>query len=97
MNKDCPVVTAVTETNARQILFTVYPNPFSSETTLHTDLLLRAATLTVYNSYGQAVKELANLSGKAITLTRDNLHAGLFFVQLTQENRIIGSAKIVIL
>ncbi len=97
VNKDCMVSTGEMVTSKESISFTVYPNPFSSETTLLlSDHLLQAATLTVYNSSGQAVKELNNLSDKTITLNRDDLPAGLFFIQLTQEHSIIASAKIII-
>jgi len=48
--------------------FLLYPNPFSSSTTLRTDIFLKNATLTVYNSYGQTVKQIKNISGQTVTL-----------------------------
>ena len=96
VDKNDLVSTGELETYLKPIPFTVYPNPFSSETTLHTDHLLQGATLTVYNSHGQVVKELDHLSGNTITLTRDNLPAGLYNIQLTQDDRIIASTKIII-
>ncbi len=85
-------ISEVKETNS----ISVYPNPFSSQTTLQTDKLLKSATLTVYNLYGQTVKQMNNLSGQTITLQRDNLPSGLYFVRLTQDNKIITEDKLVI-
>lgn len=80
----------------RNNFLSVYPNPFSTQTTLRTDKDLKDATLTVYNLYGQIVKEIKNISGQAITLHRDNLVGGLHFIRLTQDNKIISADKLVI-
>ena len=74
----------------------VYPNPFSSSTTLRTDNLLKNATLTVYNLCGQTVKQIKNISGQTVILSRDNLPSGLYFIRLTEENKIIAVDKLVI-
>lgn len=46
--------------------YELYPNPFSFETTLKTNVILENATLTVYNSLGQQVKQIQNISGQTI-------------------------------
>tara|TARA_R110002096_G_scaffold433554_2_gene652470 strand:- start:52 stop:1167 length:1116 start_codon:yes stop_codon:yes gene_type:complete len=74
----------------------VYPNPFSVQTTLQSDHFLKNATITVYNLQGQVVKEIKNISGQTVTLFRDNLSSGLYFMQMTEENKIITAAKLVI-
>jgi hypothetical protein len=76
--------------------FSVYPNPFSTQTTLQTDKIFRDATLTVYNSYGQQVKQILNISGQTITLHRDKLPSGLYFIRLTQDNKTFTTDKLVI-
>lgn len=74
----------------------IYPNPFSSSTTLLTDKIFKDATLKVYNLCGQTVKQIDNLSGQTIVLHRDNLPSGLYFIRLTQDNKIIATKKLVI-
>jgi hypothetical protein len=74
----------------------IAPNPFSAQTVLHTDNYFQNATLTVYNFLGQIVKETKNISGQTIILYRDNLPNGLYFIQLTQENKVILTNKFVI-
>lgn len=76
--------------------FNCYPNPFSSQMTLQTNNILKNATLTIYNSFGQQVTQIKNISGQTLTLHRDNLSSGLYFLQLTQDNKILTTDKIVI-
>ena len=82
--------------NQLQTIISVYPNPFSSLTTLQTDNLLYNATLTVDNCFGQTVKQIKNINGQTVTLSCDNLASGLYFVRLTEENKTIAVDKLVI-
>jgi hypothetical protein len=75
----------------------ISPNPFSSQTILQIDNSLNNATLTVYNAIGQQVKQIKNISGQTITIQRDNLPNGLYFINLVQGNKIIASNKLVII
>ena len=93
---NCNNFTPVVENNTQKVNCFIYPNPFSSQTTLQTDKTFKDATLTVYSLYGQSVKQINNLSGQTIILNRDNLPSGLYFVRLTEENKIITVDKLVI-
>ncbi|MNE86367.1 hypothetical protein D3C80_1834600 [compost metagenome] len=73
----------------------IFPNPFSSETTLHTDKALKNATLTIYNCFGETVKQLKNISGQTLTLSRDNFPNGMYFIRLTEENKIYTDKLII--
>jgi len=77
-------------------IISTYPNPFSTQVTLQIDKKLQCATITVYNTFGQQVKQINNISGQSVTLKRDNLPSGLYFIKLTQDNKIIAIEKIVI-
>jgi len=94
LNINC--TTGLNEFSILQYDFTFFPNPFSAQTTLQTDNLLHNATLTIYNSFGQTVKQIKNISGPTVTLFRDNLPSGLYFIRLTQDNKIITTDKLVI-
>ncbi len=74
----------------------ILPNPFSSQTTLQTDQIFKNATLIVYNSQGQRVKQINNISGQVFPLFRDNLVSGLYFLQLIQANQICTTEKLMI-
>ena len=75
----------------------LYPNPFSTQTTLQTHKFLNNATLTVYNCFGQTVKQIKNISRQTVFLSRDNLASGLYFIWLSQDNRVIATNKLVII
>src|SRR5262249_9089830 len=62
----------------------IYPNPFSDETIISTDRSFKDATLAIYNSFGEKVKQINNISGETIMLFRDHLPGGLYFIQLTK-------------
>lgn len=77
-------------------IFSIFPNPFISSTTIQTIVNLKNATLTIYDSYGQAVKQIKNISGQTVSLSRDNLPSGLYFIRLKEENKIIAVKKLII-
>lgn len=74
----------------------IFPNPFSIRTTLRADRPFKDAILTLYNSFGQQVRQMDNLSGQAIIIQRGNLPSGLYFIQLAQEGIVFTSEKVVI-
>lgn len=77
----------------------IFPNPFSNTTTLHSDIQLKNATLTIFNSIGQTVKQITAINigaGNNFTLNRDQLPTGLYFIQLSQDNQVIMNDKLVI-
>jgi Secretion system C-terminal sorting domain len=82
--------------NTTKNIFSIFPNPFISSTTIQTIGNLKNATLTICNSYGQTVKQVKNISGQTVSLSRDNLPSGLYFIRLTEENKIIAVDKLLI-
>ena len=74
----------------------IFPNPFFTQTTLQSDKIFKDATLTTYNLYGQAIKQIKNISGRTATLFRDNLPCGLYLIRITQDNTIIATDKLMI-
>ena len=74
----------------------IYPNPFSSHTTLWTAGEYQNAALTLYNLSGLKVKQLTDISGQTITIHRDNLPSGIYFLNLTENGEIVAVEKLVI-
>ena len=97
LNSTCQtvVITSINEIYLEAIV-NIFPNPFSTQITLHADINFKDATLIIYNLYGQQVKQIINISGQTITLQRDNLPSGLYFIRLTQDGKIIATDKLVI-
>jgi hypothetical protein len=82
--------------NTDKNIFSVVPNPFNSSTTIQTNRNLQNASLTIYNCSGETLKQVKNISGQTVSLTRDNLKSGLYFISLTEENKIIAVEKLII-
>lgn len=80
----------------KERILNVFPNPFSTKTTLQLDKPLTNAVFTLEDVYGQTVKEIKNISEQTITFNRDNLPSGIYFIRLTQDSEIIAIIKIVI-
>lgn len=74
----------------------VYPNPFNSSTTIEFSMPLENAVLNIYNTYGQVVKHIENISGQKIRLSRGNLPTGIYFVQLSEKKKTIAGHKLVV-
>jgi photosystem II stability/assembly factor-like uncharacterized protein len=86
-------LTSVNELQNSKNVF-AYPNPFLTETTFSTNKDLTDATLVLYNSFGQEVKQIAHISGRTIILQRDHLPAGIYFIYLTENDKMIGTGKL---
>jgi len=74
----------------------IIPNPFSYNTTIHTGKYLSNSSLHVYNTQGQLIKQLNNISGQEVILHRDNLNAGLYFLNIMQDNKTVTKFKLIV-
>ncbi|MEY4905053.1 MAG: hypothetical protein RLZZ292_2868 [Bacteroidota bacterium] len=85
--------------NTSKPIFSIFPNPFISSTTIQTIDNLDNATLTICNSFGQMVKQVTPITigaGQTVSLSRGDLPSGLYFIRLTEENKIIAMEKLII-
>jgi uncharacterized delta-60 repeat protein len=89
------MLTGLTESSQVET-FLVYPNPFKSETTVFLSESLNQTALVLVNSIGQKIMQIDNINGQSITLHRCNLPAGLYFLQLVQDEKIVATKKIMI-
>ena len=78
-------------------IYSIHPNPFFTECVLKTNYYLVNATLNIYNSSGQYVKQIKDISGNTITLRREDLITGFYYIQLTEKNKIIAAYKLLII
>jgi hypothetical protein len=89
--------TSGTEELKIQNSISIFPNPLKIETTIYANTVLKNATLIIYNSLGQIAKQLNNISGESILIKRDNLPAGLYVVQLIQDQKTFSSNKYLVI
>ncbi len=73
----------------------IFPNPFSTQTTLQSEIPLHKAVLSIYNVFGKKVREEI-INDQSAIITRDDLASGLYFVRVTQDSKVIATIKLVI-
>lgn len=76
--------------------YRLFPQPLRHEATLQINRPLNDATLIIYNLYGQPVKQLPHLSGNNIPLRREELPAGIYSLQLTEDRKISVTERLII-
>jgi hypothetical protein len=74
---------------------TLFPNPATTSVHLSLSQPIIDGTLHVFNQLGQKVKTLDHVSGQEITIFRDNLCAGIYFLKLATDDKTILSGKII--
>ena len=75
---------------------TVTPTPFSNEATITLTQNLSNGSLKVFNQLGELVREAKNLNGKNLNMDRGNLKAGLYIMQIFENNEMYICKKIMI-
>lgn len=78
-----------------QVQYNVFPNPFTDQTTLSFPSVKDNSTVTLYNTNGQLVKTLNNITNGQASISRDNLPSGLYFFMLTNDSKIIATGKLI--
>jgi hypothetical protein len=74
----------------------IFPNPFSSSTTIKLSKSLQSATLIIYDELGKEIKRIQNLNEKEIFIQKENLKAGMYFFIIEDWNGFEGEGKFVV-
>lgn len=93
---DCSMLLSLDDTLIASQKITMAPNPFTNEFTISTTSNFDNATLKIYNSMGQLVRKIENLNGQTITVSRENLMIGIYFVDVTTSGKSIAKNKIIV-
>jgi hypothetical protein len=72
------------------------PNPFKTQLTIDSELQLQNASIKLFNSHGQLIRENNNLNGQKIVIDRQNLQSGLYFIQLFDQNKLVKTGKVIV-
>ena len=73
----------------------VFPNPFTSQTTINLNDEYKNVTIRIIHALGKEIRS-SNFSGKQFTIEREELKNGMYFIQLVSEDKIIANEKIII-
>jgi hypothetical protein len=75
----------------------VFPNPFTTSTTLTLQGTYHNPSLFIYNLLGQEVGAYCIGTNKQITIHRNNLPAGMYFYKLIEDNKeVLGIGKMIV-
>ncbi|NVO03231.1 MAG: M6 family metalloprotease domain-containing protein [Bacteroidetes bacterium] len=91
----CVGITEVAETNTDN-QFLLYPNPFNNYCTLVSSLPLKNANISIYDILGKEVRHYENLSGKEITIQKEDLKSGMYFFKIADKSGFVGNGKMVV-
>ena len=75
----------------------IYPNPFSTSTTIEFENENNEKhILVIYNSTGALVRKIENIVKGSVIIERENLKSGLYFFQLMNNHKRIGEGKLIL-
>ncbi|MFA4851525.1 MAG: T9SS type A sorting domain-containing protein [Bacteroidales bacterium] len=96
LNKFARIYTEIVEYNLSNII-NIYPNPFNSFTTIEFNYEAgQKYSILVFNSIGQLVKSIDNISEDKITIYKENTNKGIYFIQVRNKKEIIGTGKLIV-
>jgi hypothetical protein len=75
----------------------IFPNPSNFSSTIQISGNFQNASLTMYNSFGHMVKQENNIFGQTISLSRDNLSSGVYFIKLIEGNNKNSIEKLILI
>jgi hypothetical protein len=92
----CPHTLSIPDHGGKYTEVRISPNPFSTSTEIHLPLMPNASLL-LYNNFGQVVRELKDIhSRESMTIDRNGLSPGIYFMQIIQNGEMIATEKLVI-
>jgi uncharacterized repeat protein (TIGR01451 family) len=74
----------------------VFPNPFSTSTTIVFKTLLKETDIKLYNVYGQEVRSIADFSGDKLKIERENLANGVYYLKVDSQNEASETVKLIL-
>ncbi len=66
---------------------TIYPNPFINSTTINTQQVMNNASLKMYNSIGQCIKEIHSIYGNSVEIYVENAASEIYFISIENEGK----------
>jgi uncharacterized delta-60 repeat protein len=67
---------------------TIFPNPFVYSTTITTKQVMNNASLKIYNSIGQCIKEIHSIYSDSVEISIENATSGMYFISIENEGTI---------
>lgn len=92
---DAAITSLAEQTGKTENDFIIFPNPFHGQTNILFEKEITNATFKIIDMLGKEVKSI-HFSGKLLTIERDELKGGIYFVQVIDDKKNMITKKIVI-
>ncbi len=94
--RSCPYdyLTGIDEQSESSSDIISFPNPAENYISLQFSKEIKIGVASVYNSYGQLLRKI-NFSGNQLITYRGNLSDGIYLIRITENNKLIGTKKII--
>ena len=95
---ELPYAASINSSQKNEVGTQIYPNPFSSSATIEItgNKGKEPISFLMYDVSGKEVKVKNTVSGQQIQIEKRDLTNGIYFYKLLQNNRIIGTGKLII-
>ncbi len=91
----CAVAAGIAVVSDKITSISIYPNPFTLQTTLSISKELKSASVKIIDVLGKEVKNIA-FTGNQLIIRKDELPAGIYFMQIISEGEVIAKKKMII-
>lgn len=80
-----------------QVTYKVFPNPFSDKATIQFNNVIGGSySVNIYNSKGNLVRSIANITRNSLTIEKGDLIEGLYYFHLYCDKSIVAKGKLTI-
>ncbi len=94
--KVCSSIVGITENQTVESGIIIYPNPFTSQTTISFPLEQSNINIKITDVYGSELSAITHFQGQQIILEKGKMEAGIYFVQVLDQNNKRMTKKIVL-
>ena len=76
----------------------LYPNPFNEFTTVSfgSSLKISNAEILIYDVLGKEVMRITNINNYSVRIEKKELHTGIYFIKVINNNSVISTLKLII-
>ena len=86
----------ISEVSYDQKTLSIFPNPFTTITTVEIPNSVSNANLQLFDIFGKEVRTIKNVSAGKLTVKRDDLSNGIYIYVLTENEQTINTGKVII-
>ena len=75
--------------NITDLNYIVYPNPFTYYTTIRLSDAVQTQKIELIDIHGRIVRSIDNVNSNTVTIHRDNLPSGIYFIRIHSDDTYV--------